>query len=203
MTKAAIRQQLQQARRNIRIRRFPGKSVLTRTAKLLKWMKDPDKWLTSIANLRRDNANSNWEPFTPEPLLFPSTWPPFSILRNFAIAKAMASAQDQRTMHIIMRQYLIQHALLDEWHRVLMDERRVGLGVVSIVTGFIAACFLFVTVTLADNVSAVLMVPSLLATFASSWMNLFVFWERRRPPGNHAVVQFHGDAGVRKYAIKW
>lgn len=199
MTKSAIRQQIQQARKRIR-RRFPGRSILTKTAKLLKWLRDPDQWLTSIATF---NANNNsGEAFTPEPLLFPSTWPPFSIIRNVAIAKAMASAQQQRTMHIIMRQFLIQHALLDEWHRVLMDERRVGLGVASIGIGFITTCFLFVTVALTDNVSAVLLVPSLLATFGSAWMNLFVYWERRRSKGKR--MRFPNQSGSHsKDLIKW
>merc|ERR1711935_371818 len=88
------------------------------------------------------------------------------------------------SMHVIMRQFLIQQAILDEWHRVLMDERRVGLGICAIAVGFTASCFLFVSIAYADGISAAFMVPSLLATFSSAWMNLFVFWERRRDRTN-------------------
>ena len=202
MTKSAIRHQILQARKRIRPR-FPGRALLTKTTRLLKWMKDPDQWLTSISNFNARNNNAE-EAFTPEPLLFPSTWTPFSVIRNIAIAKAMASAQQRSTMHTIMRQFLIQHALLDEWHRVLIDERRVGLGVASICLGFIITCFLFVTVSLTDNVSAVLLIPSLLATFASGWMNLFVFWERRRSKAKLIVLRVPThNGGHRNYFVKW
>ncbi|CAB9509861.1 expressed unknown protein [Seminavis robusta] len=194
MTKSAMPNNLHHQKRRRRL-------FLTRPLQVLKGLRDPDHWLTSIATLRRNNANLR-EPFTPEPLLFPSTWPPFSMLRNFAIAKAMASSSQANSMHVIMRQFLIMHALLDEWHRVLMDERRVGLGLCIIATGFIAMCFLFVTVALTDNVSAVLLVPYLLATFGSGWMNLFCFWERRRNHERDLVVMRHGRQ-ERRYSIKW
>ena len=174
-------------------------------------MKDPDQWITDLATSHRDAAKS-WKPFTPEPLLFPSTWPPLSILRNLAVAKAMASSSNiavRDSMHVIMRQFLIQQAILDEWHRVLMDERRVGLGIVAIGIGFTAACFLFVTVAYADGISAVLMIPSLLATFSSAWMNLFVFWDRRRDRFQrpNLVVLRHSSnrplVGSTSYSVKW
>ena len=108
-------------------------------------------------------------------------------------------------MYIIMRQFLIQQAILDEWHRVLMDERRVGLGVPVIAIGFTACCFLFVSVAYADGISAVLMVPSLLATFASGWMNLFVYWERQRDrvSQNLMVVRHRRPLRSAAYSVKW
>ncbi len=37
----------------------------------------------------------------------------------------------------LMRQYLVQLALGDEWHRVFLGEKRVGLGIVVIFCHFI------------------------------------------------------------------
>jgi tryptophan-rich sensory protein len=198
-------QQLQQQHPHSknRRRRFRLKLI----ARPLRWMRDPDRWITTIATSRRDAWK---QPFTPEPLLFPSTWPPLSILRNIAVAKAMASSSHiavRNSMHVLMRQFLIQQAILDEWHRVLMDERRVGLGIAAIAVGFIASCFLFVTVAYADGISAVLMVPFLLATFSSGWMNLFVFWDRRRRDlarQNWIVLKNPTKRlGATSYSVKW
>ena len=191
--------------------------VFTRPWHIFRWMRDPDRWISSVAGQfevgRRANSKAS-KPFTPEPLLFPSTWPPFRMLRNVAVAKAMATTSDlvPNSMHVVMRQFLIQQALMDEWHRVLMEEKRVGLGVYSIAVGFIATSFLFVTVALIDSVSAVLMLPSLLAVFASSWMNLYLYYERRRDRGKRqlVVVPVITNTGRRKrqlyapfYEIKW
>lgn len=195
------------------VRRPPKRKAFARTLNYFQWMKDPDQWLTSIATSRRDNAKS-WKPFTPEPLLFPSTFPLFNILRNFAVAKAMASTSAivPNSQHIIMRQFLIQHAFMDEWHRVLMDERRVGLGIFAIAIGFIATSFLFVTVTFTDSISAVLMLPWLVATFSSGWMNLFCYWERRQDSVKQNLVvvpvltnsgRHRRSMGSKKYQIKW
>jgi hypothetical protein len=116
-------------------------------------------------------------------------------------------------MHVVMRLFLIEQALIDEWHRVLMEEKRVGLGVSAISLSFIATSFLFVTVALLDAVSAVLILPSLLATFASAWMNLFVYWDRKRDKfSNRQLVvrptitetgRQKRPLGTPTYQIKW
>ena len=177
-------------------------------------MKDPDKSISSIATARRAGGRPP-KPFTPEPLLFPVTWTPFRVLRFFAVAKAMASSSDlvSNSMHVVMRLFLIEQALIDEWHRVLMEEKRVGLGVIAISLSFIATSFLFVTVALLDAVSAVLILPSLLATFASAWMNLFVYWDRKRDKfSNRQLVvrptitetgRQKRPLGTPMYQIKW
>ena len=118
----------------------------------------------------------------------------------------------QNSRHIIMRQFLVQHAFMDEWHRVLMEERRVGLGIFAIAIGFIATSFLFVTVALADRVSAVLMLPWLVATFSSGWMTLFCYWERRRDMAKQQLMvvpvltqngRHRRSMGSKAYEIKW
>ena len=35
-----------------------------------------------------------------------------------------------------MKQYLVQLALGDEWHRVFLGERRVGLGIIVVISYF-------------------------------------------------------------------
>ena len=47
-------------------------------------------------------------------------------------------SSDEDQIPKLLRQYLLQLALCDEWHRVFLGERRVGLGVAvafSYVTG--------------------------------------------------------------------
>ena len=102
---------------------------------------------------------------------------------------------------------------MDEWHRVLMEERRVGLGIFAIGAGFIATSSLFVSVALVDRVSAVLMLPWLVATFSSGWMTLFCYWERRRDREKRRLIVVpvltnngrhrRSMGGSKKYEIKW
>jgi len=131
------------------------------------------------------------------------------------VAKAMASSNSdiiQNSMFVIMRQFIFQQVCMDEWHRVLMEERRVGLGVFAIAAGFLATSSLFVTVALVDRVSAIFMLPWLTAVFASGWMNLFVFWDRQRDnarrqwvvvPVRSANARRQRPLSSPQYAIKW
>lgn len=190
--------------------------LLTRPWYVLRLLKDPDKSISKIATARRASGRSA-KPFMPEPLLFPVSWPPFRMLRYIAVAKAMASSSDlvANSMHVVMRQFLIEQALIDEWRRVLMQEGRVGLGASVIALAFVATSFLFVTVALVDPLAAVMLLPSLLATFASAWMNFFIYWDRKRDrmynrklvvkPANRDVNGNRQTLGTLtyEYQIKW
>lgn len=82
--------------------------------------------------------------FNPDPLLFPATWLPLCWLQMLAVAKAFStdplkyrwcSPEDDRVaVPKLMKQYLVQLALGDEWRRVFLGERRVGLGILVVLS---------------------------------------------------------------------
>ena len=85
--------------------------------------------------------------FDPDPLIFPATWLPLRWIQIFAVAKAFSTdpqnyrwcSPDNDTVVIpkLMKQYLIQLALGDEWQRVFLGEKRVGLGILVVLSYFI------------------------------------------------------------------
>jgi hypothetical protein len=134
--------------------------VLTRPWHILQWLRDPDQWISEIASSRRGSA-VQLKPFHPDPLIFPVTYEPLRIVLMVTIAKEMAL--NKSMMHSIMRQVLIQQAIGDEWFRVLLLERRVTLGIVVMV-GYVWSTFsLFWTAARASYLSALLLLPSVLA----------------------------------------
>jgi hypothetical protein len=142
-------------------RRRPSKrQVIRHPWHILQWLRDPDQWISEFASSRRDSA-AQLKPFHPDPLIFPVTYEPLRILLMVTIAKEMAL--NENMMHSIMRQVLIQQAMGDEWFRVLLLERRVTLGIVVMV-GYIWSTFsLFWTAARASYLSALLLLPSVLA----------------------------------------
>jgi hypothetical protein len=141
-------------------RRPSKRQVIRNPWHILQWLRDPDQWISEFASSRRDSA-AQLKPFHPDPLIFPVTYEPLRILQMVTIAKEMAL--NKSMMHSIMRQVLIQQAMGDEWFRVLLLERRVTLGIVVMV-GYIWSTFsLFWTAARASYLSALLLLPSLLA----------------------------------------
>lgn len=182
----------------------------------IQWLRGLDEWkyLSSLANLTNRNnparAKRRWKSFNPDPLLFPVTWMPLRWLQIYAISKAFATepelyrwcSPEKQTViiHQLMKIYLVQVALGDEWSRVFLGEYRVGLGIVVVSCYFVGkiksmsipsvllrltlilsfeavSWMLFTTFTL--NVgSSLLLIPSLLAAFISVFMNVRIFWNR-------------------------
>lgn len=94
------------------------------------------------------------------------------------VAKEMAGEKD--VMHSIMRQFLIQQAFCDEWYRVLMCEKRVALGVFVVAGYFLSTFTLFWTIGVVSKLSMVLVLPYLLSVLISGWMNVFMYFDRRK-----------------------
>ncbi len=71
----------------------------------------------------------------------------FSWLQIFALAKAFSTDpqryrwcppdNDKTVIPRLMKQYLVQLALCDEWRRVCLGEMRVGLGIVVLLSHFV------------------------------------------------------------------
>ena len=85
---------------------------------------------------------------------------------------------DQNQIPKLMKQYLIQLALCDEWCRVFIKERRLGLGLFVACAYSIAMGTLMVTCVGMSNTAALLLLPSLLALIVSTWLNLVIYCNR-------------------------
>jgi tryptophan-rich sensory protein len=147
---------------------------------LQQWLRDPEEWISNMAAYNERIVNRD-RPFQPDPLLFPSTWPPLRILIYIAVVRVMTTTlwdPNQWGGYGIMREFLLQHVLYDEWYRILMKEKRVALAAVMNVFCFLSTLCLFYTAMLADGLAPVLILPPLLASMFSGWMNIVLYWER-------------------------
>ena len=117
---------------------------------ILQWLQNPqlDQWnklFTTNNNNNNgyygDNNNMSFK----IPILFPATWWPLRIIEILAMAKVLSTEPcnysplyKKNTEYWIvisrlMKQFLIQIALADEWYRVLIGERRAFLGLVVVI----------------------------------------------------------------------
>lgn len=123
-----------------------------------------------------------------DPLLFPATWLPLRWIQIFAVAKAFSTdpqnyrwcspENDRIVIPKLMKQYLIQLALGDEWQRVCLGEKRVGLGILVVLSYFIALVMMVFTAFTLDGGSAAMLIPSVLAAIISGAINVVMFWKR-------------------------
>ncbi|KAL7552102.1 hypothetical protein ACHAWF_015314 [Thalassiosira exigua] len=164
------------------------------------WLRGLEEWrhFSSLGSLvrrqtlgkgdRRRKGASAAASFDPDPLLFPATWLPLRWLQIFAVAKAFSTdprryrwcAPEDGKVAIprLMKQYLIQLALGDEWHRVFLGEKRVGLGIAVAFSYFVAMLVMtFMAFTL-DGGAAAMMLPSIFAAALSGLMNFGISWNR-------------------------
>ena len=123
-----------------------------------------------------------------DPLLFPATWLPLRWIQIFAVAKAFSTdpqnyrwcspENDRIVIPKLMKQYLVQLALGDEWQRVFLGEKRAGLGIVVVLSYFIALLWMVVTAFTLDGGAAAMLIPSVFAAIISGGINFMVFWKR-------------------------
>ena len=147
---------------------------------ILDWMRNPEQWISMI-------AKPEMRPFDPNPLLFPATWIPLRLLQMVAVAKVVATEPDEylwcssevEQVPRLIRKYLLQLALSDEWYRVFVREKRIGLGIGVAVAYYFAMLSLLVSSAMINGSATILMVPSLIAIIISTWMNVVIFWNRR------------------------
>lgn len=162
----------------------------------IKWIKELEEWKHLSAlnkrprTVRGDQSSgvSGDRVFNPDPLLFPATWLPLRWLQIFAIAKAFSTdplqyrwcspENDKIVIPRLMKQYLIQLALGDEWQRVFMGEKRVGLGMVVVLSYFVSLIWMVCTTFTLDGGAAAMLIPSVLAAIISGLFNIMIYWNR-------------------------
>jgi tryptophan-rich sensory protein len=147
--------------------------ALLRPWNILEWMRDPDQVVKEI--LRTTSSSLDLKPFHPEPLLFPVTWMPFRLLQIVAVLREMRTPVRGN----IMRRLLIQQVVFDEWYRALIKEKRVALGVGLICLYGVSTISLYWSVGSVNGLSALLMLPAVLASLVSIWSNGYIYIDRR------------------------
>uniref|UniRef100_A0A7S3LAS6 ABC transmembrane type-1 domain-containing protein n=1 Tax=Amphora coffeiformis TaxID=265554 RepID=A0A7S3LAS6_9STRA len=147
--------------------------ALLRPFNILEWMRDPDEVVKKV--LRTTGTSMVLKPFHPEPLFFPVTWIPLRALQYIAVLREMRTP----AMRQVMRRLLVQQAFFDEWYRVLMKEKRVALGLGVLCLYSISTFFLYWTVGSVNGLSALLMLPVVLSSILSIWMNCYIYLDRR------------------------
>lgn len=78
----------------------------------------------------------------------------------------------------LMKQYLTQLALCDEWYRVFIKEKRLGLGICVAFAYSLAMISLIITSVGMNRTASLLLAPSLLALIISTWLNLVIYCNR-------------------------
>ena len=99
------------------------------------------------------------------PWIFPTSWHVVRWLGWIAAAKEMHHSP--ALMHRIMRQFLVQECILEEWSRCRVPR---GLGVGLSVATALSNLFLFGTLASHSSLSALLMIPMVLAVLMSAWL---------------------------------
>jgi len=127
-----------------------------------------------------------------DPLLFPSTWRPLSIVTFLALSRAIyqsfctkvsssglihklgdAACRDNN-QYLIMISFIIQKTLYSEWHRVFVQERRVGLGAGVSVIGLLALMWSIYSISTVDRIATIAMIPVLMARLVSTWITILL-----------------------------
>mmetsp|Transcript_12966 Transcript_12966/g.23488 ORF Transcript_12966/g.23488 Transcript_12966/m.23488 type:complete len:608 (-) Transcript_12966:294-2117(-) len=132
------------------------------------------------------NGGRKPQPFNPDPSIFPATWMILRLLQVLTVAIVLQTEPSQYTwcpaemkqIPKLMRQFLFQLALGDEWYRVLFNEKRLFLGIIFALAYFCAMSWLVVTSATMNGLASLLMIPSLLAVIISAWMNIVIFVNR-------------------------
>lgn len=160
-------------------------SFFTRPWHILQWLKDPETWLLNLTRLQRHPnffaRRRNLPPVRPDPLLFPSTWPPLQMLSSVAVVHAIAQTSPMTpgaNTRILMQNFCLAIAVLDEWKRIFLYEQRITLGVVWSVLTF--GAFLVLACATAWEVgwvSASMLLPVVFACLVSGWMNTVLYSE--------------------------
>jgi tryptophan-rich sensory protein len=171
--------------------------------KLLQKMKDPEEW---INNMFRIASYKNNYPIQVSPqrakvkldtLLFPSTWMPLRIWTCLIIIRAVRRTLDassysgmessappflvNRDQIRIMRSFILQETLHCEWYRIFVKERRVALGAVVSFVALLSLLGIIHTVAVVDGVAAVALIPTLIASLVSGWMNVVLYYDHYLP----------------------
>ncbi len=172
-----------------------------------KMSQNPEEWIHGLFRsvprwqIRRNYQRNNHQRTTDvgssgdvklDPLLFPSTWKPLSVVTFLALSRAIcqsfcATASPfefagtlgdalckENKQYLILRSFILQQALHSEWHRVFVQERRVALGASISVLGLLALLWSMYSVAIVDSVAAMALFPILMARMVGTWINVLM-----------------------------
>jgi tryptophan-rich sensory protein len=77
-----------------------------------------------------------------------------------------------------MNKYFIQLSLGDEWQRVFLREKRVGLGICLAIAYALSMVPLLVNSAMLNRKVTIFMIPSMIAIIVSGWMNMVIYYNR-------------------------
>lgn len=168
-------------------------------------MRDPEEWLMSMLRPRSNSrfyysnlhANSQQhaeqQPFKLDTLLFPCTWRPLQVWTSLVVVRAIrqtltktlrwTDAAEYMTLMsskrwFVMRSFLGYEILHGEWKRVFVTERRVALGAFVSTLCLTALLWTVYSVAMVDRITALLLIPTAIARLVSTWMNIFLYYDR-------------------------
>lgn len=96
-----------------------------------------------------------------------------------------SSTQDQ--IPKLMNKYFLQLSLGDEWQRVFLREKRVGLGIFLAVAYALSMIPLLISSAMLNRKMTLLMVPSMIAIIVSGWMNIVIYYNRYKIGRNKSI----------------
>lgn len=179
--------------------------------RIVQRMRDPEEWFTSMLRPRNHSRfyYSNMHSYTPQQehqkplkldtLLFPCTWKPLRVWTSLAVVRAIrltltktaswgdtadyvASMSSKRSL--IMRSFVVYDILYGEWKRVFVTERRVALGAFFSTVSLTALLWMVYSVAMVEGITALVLIPAVIARLVSTWMNILLYYDRRGLPSS-------------------
>jgi tryptophan-rich sensory protein len=167
---------------------------------IIQFMQDPAKWINLLSLPSQSKPQQT--AFDPNPLIFPITWGPIRILQMVALANILRTTSTASVRKELMRHFLIQLALGDEWCRVLLEEKRIGLGIATVLC-YLCSLLIFLKLSFSVNIAkSYWLLPSLVACFVSGWMNIVIFWNRIEGKQKDALEAKMKNALVKALTLK-
>jgi tryptophan-rich sensory protein len=172
---------------------------------VLRRLRDPEEWFMSMLRPRSNSrfyySNMNTytqqheehKPLRLDSLLFPCTWVPLQVWTCLVVVRAIrltltkplswTDAADYMIFMsskrwVVMRSFLGYEVLYGEWKRVFVTERRVALGAFVSTLSLTALLWTIYSVAMVDGITALLLIPTVIARLVSTWMNILLYYDR-------------------------
>jgi len=178
--------------------------------RLLKRMtQNPEEWIQNLVRIVTRSKGQNdhhrsrtymagvnsLERTDLDPLMFPSTWRPLSIVTFLAMSRAIyksfctAASSDivdklgdavceKTSRYRIIRSFIIQKTLYGEWRRVFVEEGRIAWGAGISLIGLLTQMWLIYSVSAVDHVAAIALFSIVMAQIVSTWVSIVLFLNR-------------------------
>jgi len=172
---------------------------------LLQRMRDPEEWFNNIFRFANHNldypirSHPETSKIQVDTFLFPSTWKPLRILICLVVVQAICvtlsatflegathlSPRSSFSVHRdrvrIMKSFIVQQTVHNEWYRIFVKERRVALGAIISLVGLLALVKMMHAVAVVDRLVALALMPALIASVVTSYMNAILYSDHYLP----------------------